>query len=195
MGALHATFRPAARPVGPALLAGAAAGGLLGALLDLPALLFALLGAAAAFVAVAARHAAGLRAVATAGGLHVAGPRDHPAVGLEARWEELRLGFGFAVRADGGAQRYAIVADGRGRSFAFASLGGGLPCAQPVTGADGRPVPVVDLGAEAAVLLGVAVQRAPAWQALPEQLRAPPPSPGEAAAAAESAAAAAPPPP
>jgi Zn-dependent protease len=187
MGGLHATFRPAARPVGPALLAGAAGGGLLGMLLGMPTLLFALLGAAAAFVAVAARHAAGLRAVATADGLRVAGPSGHSGAGLEARWEELRLGFGFALRRDGGVQRYAILADGKGRSFAFASLGGGPACAQPATGADGRPVPVVDLGAEAAILLGVVVQRAPAWQVLPEPLRAWPAASPEVDPAAEPA--------
>ena len=66
------------------------------------------------------RQVTGLRVVATELGLGVRG-RPTP---LEARWEELRLGFGQSARRGGGLQRYAIVADARGRSFAFADLTG-----------------------------------------------------------------------
>ncbi len=182
-----ATFRPVPGPMRGTLLFGAAGGAALGILLGLPVpdvLLFAAFGAVAAWVAVGARQARGLRAAADAAGLRVLGTAGEPGAGFEARWEELRLGFGFAARERGPVQRYAILADPRGRSFAFADLAGLPPC-QPVPGADGRPIPVVDLR-EAALLLGLVVQRAPAWYVLPEALAAPasapaaPPAPGEA---------------
>jgi len=166
-----ASFRPVPAPVGKALLLGAAGGAGLGLLLGLPSsafLLFLAFGAVAAWVAVAASHASGLRAVADGRGLRVLGPRGAAAAGLDGAWSELRLGFGFTRRADGGVQRYAILADARGRSFAFADLAGAPPC-EPVTGAEGRAVPVVDLR-EAALLLGLVVQRCPAWHVLPEPL-------------------------
>jgi Zn-dependent protease len=173
-----ATFRPAPGPIRGPLLFGAAGAAALGVFLGLAApdvLLFAGFGAVAAWIAVAARQAQGLRAVADATGLRVLGPAGHPAAGLAARWEELRLGFGFAARERGPVQRYAVLADARGRSLAFADLAGQPPC-QPVPGADGRPAPVVDLR-EAALLLALVVQRAPAWYVLPEGLAAPAPAP------------------
>jgi Zn-dependent protease len=186
-----ATFRPAAPPLGRPLLLGAAGGAALGLVLGLPAsglLLFLACGALAAWLAVAASHAAGVRAVADERGLRVIGPAATPSVGLAAAWPALRLGFGFARRADGGVQRYAILADPRGRSFAFADLGGAPPC-EPVPGADGRPVPVTDLR-EAPLLLALVVQRSPAWQVLPEALATPAPAaapPGAEARDAPSA--------
>jgi Zn-dependent protease len=166
-----ASFRPVPAPVGKALLLGAVGGAGLGLLLGLPSsafLLFMAFGAVAAWVAVAASHASGLRAIADARGLRVVVPRGAAAAGLDGAWPELRVGFGFARRADGGVQRYAILADARGRSFAFADLAGAPTC-EPVAGADGRAVPVVDLR-EAALLLGLVVQRCPAWHVLPEPL-------------------------
>jgi Zn-dependent protease len=157
--------------VGKALLLGAAGGAGLALLLRLPSsafLLFLAFGAVAAWVAAAATHAGGLRAIADGRGLRVVGPKGAAAAGLDGAWSELRLGFGFARRADGGVQRYAVLADARGRSFAFADLAGAPPC-EPVAGADGRTVPVVDLR-EAALLLGLVVQRCPAWHVLPEPL-------------------------
>ena len=179
-----ATFRPAPPPVRGPLLFGAGGAAALGILLGLPApdvVLFAGFGALAAWIAVTARQAQGLRAVADATGLRVLGPRGDPAAGLAARWDELRLGFGFAARERGPVQRYAILADPRGRSFAFADLAGQPPC-QPVPGADGRPAPVIDLR-EAALLLALVVQRAPAWYVLPEGLAASAPAPVAPAAA------------
>jgi len=176
-----ATFRPRPPRSGLPILLGAAGGMVLGlALTDGgEALLFAAFGGLAAWITLSARHAAGLRAVAGEEGLRVWQGR---AERLLARWDELRLGFGFAAGAGGSVQRYAIVADGRGRSFAFADLAGQGSC-QPVAGADGQPVEVVDLP-EAPLLLGLVVQRCPAWQVLPPELSlapAPPPSGAEAA--------------
>jgi Zn-dependent protease len=162
-----AVFRPAARNVPRTILAGALGGALVGLILEIPLLLAALFGAIAAAIAVAVRQATGLRAVATEGGLAVRGRED----GLEARWEELRIGFGASLREDGGLQRYAIVADGKGRSFAFADFAGAPPC-RPVRGLDGEDVEVVHLR-EAALLLAVVVQRTPAWHVLPPGLVAP----------------------
>jgi len=184
-----ATFRPVPPPVGKALLLGAAGGAALGLLLGLPSSGFLLLlafGAVAAWVAAAATHASGVRALADERGLRVVGPRSAPGVGLEAAWADLRLGFGFARRADGGAQRYAVLTDPGGRSFAFADLAG-APACEPVTGADGRAVPVADLR-EAALLLGLVVQRCPAWHVLPEQLAAPAATPAQAGSLAATSA-------
>jgi Zn-dependent protease len=177
----HAVFRPPQGSLRLPLFLGAAGGAGLAFLLDIDAIpLFGLLGAVAAWLASAASHATGLRAVADEAGLRVLGPGQHPAVGLAARWEELRLGFGFASREDGMAQRYAVVADRRGRSFAFSDLSGQPACGS-VQGADGRAVPVVDLR-EAAFLLGLVVQRTPAWQVIPETLlQDPPPAPAPGA--------------
>ncbi len=174
-----ATFRPPAEPMGLPLFLGALAGALVGALLQLPVLLFGLLGAVASWVAGSAHQLRGLRAVADEEGLRVLGPAGQPGAGLVARWAELRLGFGFAARAEGAVQRYAVVADPVGRSFAFADLAGLGPC-QPVPGADGRPVPVVDLR-EAPLLLGLLVQRCPAWNVFPEGLAEAPAAPAPAA--------------
>lgn len=177
-----ATFRPVPPSLRTPLLLGGLGGAVFGLLIDAPILLFALFGAIASWIAVAARHTRGPRVVADAGGLRLLGEKPDersgaagtgraPAAGFASSWAELRLGFGFTVREDGGVQRYAVIADPRGRSFAFAELAGGGPC-RPIAGADGRPVPVTDLR-EAALLLGLIVQRCPAWQVLPEHLRAP----------------------
>lgn len=174
-----AAFRPPAEPLGLPLLAGALAGALVGALLELPVLLFGLLGAVASWVTGSAHQLRGLRAVADDEGLRVLGPSGRPGAGLAGRWADLRLGFGFAARAEGPVQRYAVVADPAGRSFAFADLAGQGPC-EPVPGADGRPVPVVDLR-EAPLLLGLLVQRCPAWQVFPEGLAAAPAAPAPVA--------------
>ncbi len=175
-----AVFRPAARAFLPALLAGALGGFALGLAADIPPLIGALLGGAAAVVALSVRQATGLRVIASERGLEVRG-RPSP---LEARWEALRLGFGQSARRGGGLQPYAIVADARGRSFAFADLGGAPPCA-PVRGLDGEEVEVTDLR-DAPLLLALAVQRAPAWHVLPESLRvAPAPAVSGAEAASE----------
>lgn len=162
-----AVFRPAARTVAPALLAGVLGGFLLGVVSGIPPLVGALFGGAAAAVALGARQVAGLRVVATERGL---GVRGRP-VPLEARWEELRIGFGHSARRGGGLQPYAIVADARGRSFAFADFTGAPPC-ERVRGLDGEDVEVTDLR-DAPLLLALVVQRAPAWHVLPEPLRAP----------------------
>ena len=69
--------------------------------------------------------------VADERGLAVVGA-DEALEPLEARWGELRIGFG-AAEGLGRTQRYAILADARGRSFAFADRAGGGPCA-PVRG-------------------------------------------------------------
>jgi len=184
-----ATFRPRPPHGGLPLLLGGSGGLALGLALTGggEALLFAAFGALAAWIAVSVRHAAGLRAVAGEQGLRVLGPDER----LSARWEGLRLGFGFAASAQGSAQRYAIVADGQGRSFAFADLAGQGPC-QPVAGADGQLVAVVDLP-EAPLLLGLLVQRCPAWQVLPPELALAPSAPAAAALAGPAAAQARPP--
>jgi Zn-dependent protease len=167
-----AVFRPAVRRVLPSLLAGAAGGAVVGAFAGIPIPLAALFGALASAVTIALRQAGGVRAIATETGLEVRGR----AAALEARWSELRLGFGESRREDGPPQRYAIVADARGRSFAFADLAGGRPPAK-VRGLDGDEVEIVDLR-EAALLLALVVQRAPAWYVLPDSLRsAPAPAP------------------
>ncbi|ABS27880.1 site-2 protease family protein [Anaeromyxobacter sp. Fw109-5] len=163
-----AVFRPALRNVLPTLVAGAGGGALLGAVVGAPFLLSLLFGAVAAALAVGVRQLSGVRVVASAGGLAVKGG----AVPVEARWEELRLGFGRSPRADGSWQRYAIVADGRGRSFAFADFAGAQAC-EAVRGLDGTDVEVMDLK-DTALLLAVVVQRAPAWHVLPPALLAPP---------------------
>lgn len=179
-----AVFRPALRNVLPTLVAGAGGGALLGAVVGAPFLLSLLFGAVAAALAVGARQLRGVRVVASADGLAVKGG----AVPVEARWEELRLGFGRSPRADGSWQRYAVVADGRGRSFAFADFAGARAC-EAVRGLDGTDVEVMDLK-DTALLLAVVVQRAPAWHVLPPALLAPPvieatvaPEPGARSAA------------
>jgi Zn-dependent protease len=177
-----AVFRPAARTLAPGLLAGVMGGFLLGVLAGIPPLIGALLGGAAGAVALGVRQVTGLRVVATERGLGVRG-RTVP---LEAGWEDLRLGFGQSARRGGGLQRYAIVADPRGRSFAFADFTGAPPCA-PVRGLDGDEVEVTDLR-DASLLLALVVQRAPAWHVLPGALLAPPAAvatAGEATAAGE----------
>ncbi|WP_242346782.1 site-2 protease family protein [Anaeromyxobacter terrae] len=163
-----AVFRPALRNVLLALVAGAAGGVVLGVVAGAPFLLSLVFGAVAAALALAFRQLTGLRVVATVDGLAVKG-RD---ASLSARWEELRLGFGRSPRPDGSWQRYAIVADARGRSFAFADFAGTRTC-EPVRGLDGAEVEVEDLR-DAALLLGLVVQRAPAWHVLPPALLAPP---------------------
>jgi Zn-dependent protease len=160
-----AVFRPAPRNALRALLLGALGGAAVGVLAGVSLLPAALLGAVASAIAVGVRHAAGLRLVATERGLAVRGGGS----GLEARWGELRLGFGASPRPAGSPQRYAIVADARGRSFAFADLAGGAP-PEPVRGLDGGPVEVVSLR-DAPLLLALVVQRAPAWHVLPPALR------------------------
>jgi Zn-dependent protease len=167
-----ATFRPAPPPLGLALLAGAAGGALVGFLASVPALAGAAMGAAAAAIAVGVRHASALRLVATDQGVTVKGGEGE---GLEARWREVRLGFGEA-RWPGDRERppsrYAILADSRGRAFAFADLSGaGAPA--PVQGPDGRRVPVVDLR-DAPLLLALVVERAGAWHVFPPELQSPP---------------------
>jgi Zn-dependent protease len=104
-------------------------------------------------------------------------------VPVDAPWEALRLGFGLAQREDGSVQRYGVLADAAGRSFAFAETAG-IRCA-PVQGADGRRIEIVELR-EAALLLAVVVQRAPAWHVFPDSLLVPgpevvAPAPAEAA--------------
>jgi len=180
-----AAFRPPLERLGPLLAAGAAGGALVGGLLDVPLLLGVMFGAAAAGIALSVRQAGGLRLLADERGIRLLGGGS----GLEAAWAEVRLGFGVAERDDGGAQRYAIVADARGRSFAFGEVEGRARC-RPAQGADGRPVPVVNLG-EAALLLALVVQRTGAWEVLPEPLRPvpAPPVPGSPAATAPAAAA------
>ncbi len=163
-----AVFRPALRNVLLALLAGAIGGGVIGVVAGVPPLLAALFGAVAAALAIGFRQLTGVRVIAGEAGLAVKG-RAAP---LDARWSELRIGFGRSARADGSLQRYAIVADARGRSFAFADLAGAPPCA-PVRGLDGADVDVVDLR-EGTLLLALLVQRAPAWWILPSALHAPP---------------------
>jgi len=162
----HAVFRPLQRGQAKLILLGATGGLLAGLLAGMPPLLAGLFGAVAAAIATSARHAAGLRVVASEAGLQVLGGP----VAFDAAWGDLRLGFGRTTRPDGGdLQRYAILADPAGRTFAFGELGGLGPC-HPVRGADGRPVEVVELK-DAALLLALLVQRVPAWQVLPEWLR------------------------
>ncbi len=167
-----AVFRAGQRSILPALLAGALGGLLVGLLAGIPGLAGAALGAAAAAIAVGLRNVSGPRLLATERGVATRGD----ASGMEARWDELRLGFGTS-----GGQRYAILADPRGRSFAFADLGGRRPL-PPVRGADGAEVPVLDLR-DAPLLLALVVQRSGAWHVLPPELQAPPvnqppPAPG-----------------
>jgi Zn-dependent protease len=175
-----AAFRPPVERLGPLLAAGAAGGAVLGGLLDVPLFLAVMFGAAAAGLALSARQVGGQRLVADERGLRLLGGGS----GLEAPWAEVRLGFGVAERDGGDAQRYAILADARGRSFAFAELEGRARCG-PARGADGRPVPVVNLR-EAALLLALVVQRTGAWEVLPEALRSFPAPPAETGAAAVS---------
>jgi Zn-dependent protease len=156
-----AVFRAGQRSILPALLAGAAGGALVGLVAGIPVLAGAALGAAAAAIAVGLRNASAPRLVATERGVATRG-----ASGMEARWDELRLGFG---TSDG--QRYAVLADPRGRSFAFADLGGAR--SRPIRGADGQQVPVLDLR-DAPLLLALVVQRAGAWHVFPPELQAPP---------------------
>jgi len=167
----RAVFRPPIKNLGLLVLVGAFGGAAAGAALGIPFFVAALFGAGAAGIALSARQAAGLRAIASAEGLAVLG-RGAP---LSARWEELRLGFGMSPREYGANQRYAIVADARGRSFAFADMAGATPC-RAVAGADGGPVEVADLK-DAALLLALVVQRVPAWHVLPESLLVAPPAP------------------
>ncbi|HZZ85557.1 MAG TPA: site-2 protease family protein [Anaeromyxobacteraceae bacterium] len=177
-----AAFRPPLRGVGLPLLLGVLGGGAVGLVAGIPLLVAALFGGAASAIALSLRQLSGIKVVASEAGLEVA-RKEAP---FRAPWSELRLGFGLAMRGDGTVQRYAVVADAAGRSFAFAEPVSGAPC-QPVSGADGRPVPVVELR-EAALLLAVIVQRAPRWEVLPEGLRsAPVDLAAELAAAAEVA--------
>jgi len=173
----RATLRPAVRGIFPALLLGAVGGAVLGGLGQVPPAVTALLGAVAAAVALGVAHATGVRVVLTGEGLGVRGG-GLPA--LSARWEELRVGFGAAVPPGGRlAQRYAILADARGRSFAFAERSVEVPGPLPlVRGLDGEEVPVVDLR-DAAILLGVVIQRVPRWDYLPPELQALAPAPEE----------------
>ncbi len=166
-----ATFRPRIARLGPQLLAGGAAGGIVGVVAHIPLLLAFLFGAIASALAVSMRHAGALRVVADERGVRVLGG-EAP---VDAAWGAVKLGFGLAQRADGQVRRYAVFADGLGRSFPFADQGAGLS-GHPVQGADGKPAPVVELR-DAPLLLGLLIQRAPAWNVLPEPLReAPAPS-------------------
>jgi Zn-dependent protease len=179
-----ATFRPEAGRQGLVLAIGAVGGALLGELAGVPLPVAGLFGAVATAIATSARRAAGLRVVAGSERLEVRGGETP----FSAPWGEIRLGFGRALRAGGGElQRFAIVADAAGRSFAFAELAGRGPC-EPVRGADGRPVPVVDLE-RAAVLLALLVQKVPAWHVLPAwlvEVPVPPPLDGAPAGPAEA---------
>ncbi len=180
-----ATFRPPLRRLGAALLLGAAAGAAVGLFARVPVLLAALFGAAASAISMAARQARGRRVVADERGLRVMGGPP-----VDATWPELKLGFGMAQRSDGMAQRYAIFADARGRSFGFVDAGPGLSFSA-AQGADGRPVEIVELR-DAPLLLAIIVQRVPAWHVLPESLQAPPREATAAAAEAEGRAGPAP---
>ncbi|HEY6104619.1 MAG TPA: site-2 protease family protein [Anaeromyxobacteraceae bacterium] len=175
-----AAFRSRIERLGPLVAAGAAAGAVVGGVLGVPVLLSAMFGAAAAGIALSVRQAGGLRLVADERGMRLLGGGS----GLEATWAEVRLGFGTSARDDGEAQRYAVVADARGRSFAFAEVEGRARC-RPVHGADGRLVPVVSLR-EAALLLALVVQRTGAWEVLPEPLRAVPAPPAAEAATGQA---------
>jgi Zn-dependent protease len=166
-----AAFRPPVRRLSAQLMLGGLAGLAVGIVCSVPALLGAVFGAVAAGITLAARHAAGLRVVGDERGIRVLAG----AAPLDAPWSELRLGFGITERSDGMAQRYAIFADTAGRSFAFADAAPGLTC-RPVQGADGRQVEVFGLS-DAPLLLGLIVQRVPAWHVFPEGMRALPPPP------------------
>jgi Zn-dependent protease len=185
-----AAFRPVPRGHLKLVLLGAAGGLALGAVAGLPVVVAVLLGALAAAITAAARHATGPRLVAGEAGVAVKGGGEP----LAAAWGELRLGFGRTTRPDGGdLQRYAILADPAGRCFAFGDFAGQGPC-DPVRGARGQPVPVVELQ-DAALLLAVLVQRVPAWQVLPDWLvdvAAPPPLDGGPGPAADAPSPAAP---
>ncbi len=163
-----AAFRPPLRGVGLPLLLGVLGGGAVGLVTGIPLLVAALFGGAASAIALSLRQLSGLKVIASEEGLEVA-RQEAP---FRAPWHELRLGFGLALRDDGKVQRYAVVADGAGRSFAFAEPVSAAPC-QRVRGADGRPVPVVELR-EAALLLAVIVQRGARWEVLPDGLRSAP---------------------
>ncbi|HET9594902.1 MAG TPA: site-2 protease family protein [Anaeromyxobacteraceae bacterium] len=162
-----ALFRPPMPRTGGALALGAGAGAVVGIVAGVPPLLAALFGAVAAAIALSARHARGLRLVADERGVRVEGGAER----LEAAWGTLRLGFGLAQREDGSVQRYAALADPRGRTFAFCEPAPGR-LSQGVAGADGRLVPLVELR-EAALLLALVVQRVPAWNVFPESLQGP----------------------
>jgi Zn-dependent protease len=176
-----AVFRPILRRQGQLLLLGAAGGTALGLIAEIPPLVAALFGAVAAAIATSARHASGVRLVASEERLELKG-REAP---LSARWSELRLAFGLTTRPEGNYQRFAILADPAGHSFAFGSFGGQGPC-QPVRGADGKPVEVVDLEG-GAVLLAILVQRVPAWNVLPESLAEATATPTETETSTETA--------
>jgi Zn-dependent protease len=166
-----ALFRPPMRALGGALLLGAAAGAFVGVAFAVPVLLGALFGGISAAIAIASRHARGLRVLADDRGVRVLGGAE-PGRALDASWGELRLGFGVVQRGDGRLQRYAILADALGRSFAFGDRVG-TTTTTPVRGADGREVPVIELR-DAPLLLALVVQRAPAWNVLPQSLQVPP---------------------
>jgi Zn-dependent protease len=155
--------------MGGPLLLGGAAGMVVGSLFEIPLPLAVLFGAVASAIAIAARHARALRVVADERGLTVVGG----AAPVQAGWGELRLGFGLVQRADGVLQRYAILADPLGRSFAFTDAFAAGQVGQRVQGADGRPVDVVALR-DAPILLALLVQRVPAWNVLPASLQAAP---------------------
>lgn len=168
-----AVFRPPLSGLGVFLLLGGLGGAVVGTALGVPFPLGPLFGAAAAGIAIVTRHTFGLRTVADETGLSVLGIEN----GLRCGWAELRFGFGMSQREDGTVQRYAIVADPLGHSFAFAEPVGRGRC-RPVIGADGRSVEIIGLR-DAALLLALVVQRVPAWQVLPEALRTPPSVPAE----------------
>jgi Zn-dependent protease len=172
-----AAFRPPMPRLGGHLALGAAAGVAVGVATGIPPLLGVLFGAVAAAIALTARHARGQRLAVDERGIRLQGGDSS---GLEAGWGELRLGFGLVQREGGAVQRYAALADARGRSFAFCEPGTGR-LSNEVQGADGRPVRVTELR-DAPLLLAVIVQRVPAWNVFPESLQSPPVSPPEAGA-------------
>src|SRR6266536_3102939 len=110
-----ATFRPPMRALGAPMLMGALAGAAVGVLFEVPLSIAAIFGAVAAAIVLSAQHARGLRVIADERGVRAVGAAPL----LDGAWSELRLGFGIAQREDGRLQRYAILADARGRSFAF----------------------------------------------------------------------------
>jgi Zn-dependent protease len=169
-----ALFRPPLPRLLRPLLVGAVAGAAIGTVAAVPPLLAALFGALASAITLSVRQARGLHVAADERGLRVVrGPSA-----LDGAWAELRLGFGLAQRADGSIQRYAVVADAQGRSFAFAEPALS-PVERPVVGADGRPVPIVAFR-DAALLLAVVVERTGATFVFPEALR---PAPAAASTA------------
>jgi Zn-dependent protease len=171
------------RRVGLQLFLGGLAGIAVGLATEIPLELGFLFGAVAAGIALAARHATGPRVVADGQGVRVLGVAEP----IEVPWATMNLGFGIAARSDGQPQRYAVFADGQGRSFAFAHALGGLPC-RPVRGANGRMVNVAELR-DAPLLLGVIVQRTASWHVFPAALQAaPPPAEVEALPAPDPAA-------